>query len=114
MASTRELTLDLNDRTDGVRTRRAVARTDPAFGVVETVAEIENTEPTGMEPLYDSVDPDALNGLFRRSRGTADTGIEVSFTYAGYDVTLSSASPRHRTPNELIGREIPDNGVDTS
>lgn len=51
--------------------------------VVSAVADREGVDPSTLEPpLYEAVDTDALDMLFRSGSG------EVSFTYAGYRVTV--------------------------
>jgi len=59
---------------------------DPALATVEALAVARNCEPTDCPPLYDAVDPDALNALFD---GTQPPAVEVSFTYAQFDVTVA-------------------------
>lgn len=55
--------------------------------VVETVASAEGVDPLDLEvPLYDAVDPDALDALFQS--GIAVDG-RVEFEYYGYDVTVT-------------------------
>ena len=39
--------------------------TTPSVAVIETVAVARNREPTRLEPLYEAVDPDALDALIR-------------------------------------------------
>lgn len=51
--------------------------------VVLSVAAIEETAPTSLPPLAATVDPEALDNLF-----VADVRGHVSFTYAGYEVTI--------------------------
>jgi len=70
-------------------------RTPPARGavtqkVVERVAEAEGVAPEELTPpLYDVVDPDALERLFR-STDTADRmNGKVVFPYNGYDVHVA-------------------------
>jgi len=53
--------------------------------VVQAVATTSNADPLELPPLYDAVDPDALDALVT---GIADG--KVTFTYAGYEVTLTS------------------------
>ncbi|MFC7135816.1 HalOD1 output domain-containing protein [Halobaculum litoreum] len=68
--------------------RRVVAREDvegPVSAVVAAaVAEAEGFRPTAGATLYDAVDPDALDALYRRE-GTA---VSVSFTHLGYRVSV--------------------------
>jgi len=53
--------------------------------VIEAVATTSNADPLELPPLYDAVDPDALDALVT---GIADG--KVMFAYAGYEVTLTS------------------------
>ena len=55
------------------------------LAVVDAVAACENVDPVDLPPLYEAVDTDALNAVFRSL-----TDGEISFSYAGYDVTLHS------------------------
>ena len=45
--------------------------------VVWAVAQLSETDPTEVEPLYDHIDPDALNGLF----GSVSAPLAVEFRY---------------------------------
>lgn len=55
--------------------------------VVDAVAEAEGVSPESLErPLYDVVDPDALERLCSPSR---DQSATVAFTYYGYHVRVS-------------------------
>jgi hypothetical protein len=55
-----------------------------SFEVVASVAAKTGREPSEMEPLYNVVDTDALDGLFEGANGT------VRFPYEGYRVTVSA------------------------
>lgn len=58
----------------------------PSTAVVEAVAAREGAEPAEVpEPLYESIDPDALDALV----ASAESG-EVSFTYLGHRVTVDA------------------------
>lgn len=65
--------------------------TSPCAAVIELVAIASDCEPTAIEPLYESVDPDALDALVR-SKGARSTERDatVSFAFAGHDVTVRS------------------------
>lgn len=56
--------------------------------VVQTVADAKDCDPEGLEPLYGTVDPDALDALFAGGEGSS-THVRVVFTYEGYQVTVS-------------------------
>lgn len=57
--------------------------------VVGRIAKYEGIDPAELSPLYDVIDPDALdsfiNGADRR-----DTAAEIQFSYHGYTVTVST------------------------
>ena len=54
--------------------------------VVANVAQVSDTDALELPPLYDAVDPEALETLV----ATLGHG-EVSFDYAGYSVTVDSS-----------------------
>ena len=61
-----------------------------SFTVIENVAGHKGTEALMLDPpLYEVLDPDALNALFA-GRGEALSGGELSFDYCGCTVTVSS------------------------
>lgn len=56
-----------------------------SLAVIECIAEVDGGDPETLPPLYESIDPEALNSLFRnRSTG------EVTFTYLDYEITVTS------------------------
>lgn len=55
--------------------------------LVETVADASGVDATALPPLYERVDPDALESLFAATAGTSRTG-QVEFSYGGYDVRI--------------------------
>ena len=57
--------------------------------VIMAVAALTDSEPTELDPLYDFVDPDAIDALFRHA-ATRDrrTNHRLSFLYHGYDVRI--------------------------
>jgi len=58
--------------------------TSPNAAILSTVASAAGCEEQELDVLYESVDPDAVETLFRD--GTE--GIELSFLFAGYRVTV--------------------------
>ncbi|AGB36627.1 HalOD1 output domain-containing protein [Natronococcus occultus] len=56
----------------------------PVIAVIEAVAGATDSDPLNLPPLYESVDPDALNTLFNGS----ETGTQVAFEYAGLEVVV--------------------------
>ncbi|GAA0238725.1 HalOD1 output domain-containing protein [Haladaptatus pallidirubidus] len=59
--------------------------------IVATIAETDKRSVDELKPLYEVIDPDALNALFGpHADGSSRTVGEISFEYAGYWVTVSS------------------------
>ena len=80
-----------------------LANTKQPVGIalVEAVAHREGVDPTELPPLYDVVDPDALEALFAPRSGGRPTGVrEVSLSYCGYDVVIRG----DRTVELTMGR----------
>lgn len=56
--------------------------------VINRIAEREGVSPLDLEtPLYEAVDPDALDALLTEEGGAAK---EIVFAYTGYDVQATS------------------------
>lgn len=68
------------------------ARTGPVSQrVISAVAELTGTDPVALEPLYDAVDPDALDALFATGQGRSQRASRrVEFSYNGCDVEVSA------------------------
>lgn len=61
--------------------------------VLESVAELEAVPPAELSyPLFDAINPEALDGLFRETTG------HLVFSYHGYEVTVSSDGAVDVTP----------------
>lgn len=88
---------------DGISSRRRPILGDetPSHAVVSAVANAEDEDVTALPPLDDSIDahhldrllaedtePTGVGLVFTRSV-EMDNDVEVSFQYAGYDVTVS-------------------------
>ncbi|MXV62942.1 hypothetical protein GS429_12860 [Natronorubrum sp. JWXQ-INN-674] len=88
-----------NDPADAAETHEPsyVATFDPDAGeraseaVVTAVAALVGAKPIELEPLYDAVDPDALDSLVDHARRVDDAGThELRFTYEGFDIGVQS------------------------
>lgn len=64
----------------------------PSLAVVETIASREGVDSAELDvPLYEAVDPDALDALFRKAPAARSGGpVRIEFTYCGYRVTVGS------------------------
>ena len=60
----------------------------PSQSVVERVAAREGVDHTELTPLFDAIDPDALDKLLD-TNGRTESAVQISFTYHGYDVTVT-------------------------
>lgn len=61
-----------------------------SVAVIEAVASATGHDPMEIEPLYESVDPGALDALFESEAGRRDSGT-VSFLVADHLVVADSA-----------------------
>ncbi|WP_049941582.1 HalOD1 output domain-containing protein [Haloterrigena turkmenica] len=63
----------------------------PSLEIIERVASLEETDPLALPPLYDTIDPDALDSLVQSSAADgARTESTIRFTYCGYDVRVGA------------------------
>lgn len=60
----------------------------PSEAVVDAVAAISDAEPASLEPLYEAIDPDAIDALCT-SGDAAEPA--VSFEYSGYAITIEGS-----------------------
>lgn len=59
--------------------------------VIAAVADAEQADPLDLTPLYQAIDPDALDSLFKSVAGEGTRAVdEISFEYHGYDVTVAA------------------------
>lgn len=80
--------------------------TQPSTAVVEMVAISADRDPIDLQPLFDSVDPDALDAIIRQDGVTRTDGdAHVSLRYAGHDVTVRSDGEVAVTPIPADGSE---------
>lgn len=59
----------------------------PSMAVIDAVAEVLDIDPLELDPIFESIDTDALNGLLS---GGEESPIHISFRFAGCDVTMSN------------------------
>ena len=64
---------------------------NPSVRVVGAVASASNVDPLECPPLYEAVNPSALDSLFT---GATTSSGRLRFEYAGYDVTVSADDER--------------------
>ncbi|HMB49043.1 HalOD1 output domain-containing protein [Natronoarchaeum rubrum] len=71
----------------------------PSIAVVALVGTLEGVPSADLAPLYDSVDPEALDSLHESLVGS-DAGSTVVFPYAGYEITVTAAAIAARPVDE--------------
>lgn len=57
-------------------------QTSMTIGIVEKISEIKDQDPLDLPPLYNSVDPDALDQLANSNK--------VQFEYIGHEITIEN------------------------
>ncbi len=63
------------------------------------VADLEGVEPTALDPLAYATDPETLDSLVAENTDGAVSG-DVSFEFAGYDVTVHPCGYAELVPRE--------------
>ena len=75
--------------------------------VIQTVAKQSNTDGLDLPPLFDTLDPDSLDTLIR---GMTDG--KISFSYAGYDITVNSQGAIEVDEQLLSGSTVTEAAAD--
>lgn len=64
----------------------------PSTAVIETLAIALGRDPKTIDPLFDSVNPDALDALVSSDgNGPPEGGLSVSFTHVSHELTVDAA-----------------------
>ena len=61
----------------------------PSHEVVRAIAAVKGAEPTGVDPLYNYIDPEALDAMFDGTPGTNERDVRVSFRVDDLEVEVS-------------------------
>lgn len=87
-----------------VRAQYEWSSTSPSTAVIKTVAIALDREPTTIDPLYEFVDPDALDTVIQSYGAATDTDpVTVSFVFAEQQITIYSSGEVVVHPVELDG-----------
>ncbi|WP_247730830.1 HalOD1 output domain-containing protein [Halovivax limisalsi] len=65
---------------------------DLVVAITDAIADATGREPFELEPLYETIDPEALSALFAE-RETAD--VSITFQYEGHAVRIDEAADVH-------------------
>lgn len=82
--------LDYNANTGTYRTTFSIHDTQPSTAVLQAIARLEDVEPTALDSLHPTVDPDALNRLMLSGLRGQDGDVRVSVSIGGYRATIHS------------------------
>ncbi|WP_225333048.1 HalOD1 output domain-containing protein [Halomicrobium urmianum] len=67
------------------------ARRSLSRSVVDRVAEAENSDPLDLDPLYEAIDPDALDALQSQTDDGRQSDCRIAFAYHGHTVIADSS-----------------------
>jgi len=73
-----------------MRATEKVRTVSASEAVIDRIADVEGVDATELTPLYDVIDPDALDALVERS-DSSGSPLTVDFSYHGYDVTVTGS-----------------------
>jgi hypothetical protein len=59
------------------------------MAVIATLAEVMDTDPVALDPLYSTVDPEALDALCQVRNG-ANGDVHTTFTHEGHEIRVHS------------------------
>lgn len=65
------------------------ATTPASIAVIAAVSDAFDVNPAELDPLYDSLDPDALDGCIR-AKETTNGAVNISFGFEGHAIAVSS------------------------
>lgn len=61
----------------------------PSMALIGAVSDAKDTDPLELNPLFETVDSDMLDGLLRSA---GNDPVQVTFTFAGCEVTMTGDS----------------------
>lgn len=71
----------------------------PSESVVRAIATLTDESPIDLTPLYEAIEPDALDSLFDHARRSDESGRQrLTFAYAGYEVLVCDDGTVEVTP----------------
>jgi hypothetical protein len=84
--------LNRHNRSQTTRIEYEWSSVAPSTAVLEAVAAAADCEPTDLDPLYEFVDPDALDQFVRSTASSENAGnTSISFSFDCYEVTVYSS-----------------------
>lgn len=65
------------------------ANESPSEAIIKATAAFTNTNVLDLEPLYHTIDPDSIDGMFNSTDGNVES-VEASFEFNGCNVEIHS------------------------
>jgi hypothetical protein len=97
----RGVEIERDESTGGYRVRYDPSEELPSTVVVTAVAAVAETDPLDLEPLRASVDPDALDALFRQTPGgRVRSSGQTEFRFADHHVTVDATGEIRVSPEQ--------------
>ena len=95
----RDVEIERDESADVYRVRDCPTDEPASTVVVTTVAAVSETDPLDLEPLRESVDPDALDSLFRETPGgcVRNAG-RIEFSFADHGVAVDATGKIEISP----------------
>lgn len=78
------------------------AAQSPSEAVVEALADAKGVDPLELDPLYEVIDPDALDALFDGAAADGRRQGRIEFRTAGYRVEVTSTGRVHVTSLDAL------------
>lgn len=92
-----EPSVRFDSTTNAYRATFSCSDLKPSTAVVLAVAEIRDADPSELDPLYDVVDPEALDRLFTNTSSPVGA---TQFEYEGFEISIHKGGELHITPRK--------------
>lgn len=80
--------IDEFDEQEGLyRVKYDSVQATPSLAVITVVSNITGRDPSELDPLYESIDADALDALFTADMSSVS---QLTFQYSGYEITVGT------------------------
>jgi len=102
--------VEYSQESETVRTQANQSKTPASMAVIATLADVMDTDPVELDPLYSTIDSDALDA-FVRVRNRTDGDTHVTFTHEGHTITVHSYGVVTITPERELTAEQYEDGA---
>ncbi|NGM70023.1 hypothetical protein G6M89_13580 [Natronolimnobius sp. AArcel1] len=78
----------MNQTATGLESITGTSDPQLSVAVITAVADRQERDPIDLPPLYDAINPDALDAVFESTRANGERRGHLSFTYAGHEIYI--------------------------